>query len=183
MHDVSNIIGIDAGSTKSGVAIVTCGQVERGMVISNRDVCKLVADKKYSSYKIVIEDLRAYSTRLSQDLINTAKFLGQLEYILTKRKSDFLLVERVKIKKMVYDKYPKSEKDVREKIIQRGKVNSRGEYRKPSMIYVCDRVVANAMRYFWELPSGQGKRNKVGLASHSWQALALCSYLLFSESE
>jgi hypothetical protein len=51
------------------------------------------------------------------------------------------------------------------------------------MIYVCDRVVANAMRYFWDLPQGQGKRNKLGLASHSWQALALCSYYLFKETD
>ena len=79
---------------------------------------------------------------------------------------------------MVYDKYPLAEKEVKKMIEQRNKVTAKGELRKPSMIYVCDRVVANAMRYFWELPSGQGKRNKLGLASHSWQALALCSYFI-----
>ena len=178
-----NIVGIDAGSSRSGVAIVTDGVVEKGMVISNDSLCKLLADKKFKDYKIVIEDLRAYSTRLSQDLITTAKFIGKLEYFLEKKKFSPLLVERVKIKKMVYDKYPLAENEVKKMIEQRNKVNKKGELRKPSMIYVCDRVVANAMRYFWELPQGQGKRNKLGLASHSWQALALCSYLLFSDSE
>ena len=128
-------------------------------------------------------DLRAYSTRLSQDLITTAKFLGKLEYLLTLQGSKQLMVERVKIKKMVYDKYPSAEQEVKDKIRQRGKMTATGEFRKPSMIYVCDRVVANAMRYFWELPQGQGKRNKLGLASHSWQALALCSYYMFLKNK
>jgi hypothetical protein len=179
-----NIIGIDAGSNKSGVAIVVNGAIVKGMVIANQDVIKLLNSNEYSSYKIVIEDLRAYSVRLSQDLINTAKFIGKMEYILDSLKADYILVERVKIKKMVYDKYPSAEIEVRDKIIQRGKINPTTlEYRQPSMIYVCDRVVANAMRYFWGLPQGQGKRNKLGLASHSWQALALCTYFLFKESD
>ena len=178
-----NIIGIDVGSKKSGVAIVTNSTVEKGMVIPNESVCKLLAEPRFKDYKIVIEDLRAYSTRLSQDLITTAKFIGKLEYFLELAGHQPTLVERVKIKKMVYDKYPSAVKEVMEKIKQRNRVNSKGELRKPSMIYVCDRVVANAVRYFWELPQGQGKRNKLGLASHSWQALALCSYLLFSESD
>jgi hypothetical protein len=175
-----NVIGIDAGSTKSGVAIVSEGRVERGMVISNTDLCKMIKDSKYSTYLFVIEDLRAYSVRLSQDLINTAKFIGKLEYMLQDLGYSPVMVERVQIKKMVYDKYPSAPKEVRKMIEQRGKVNKMGDFRKPSMIYVCDRVVANAMRYFWELPKGQGKRNKLGLASHSWQALALCSHQLFS---
>ena len=179
-----NIIGIDAGSTKSGVAIVAYGQIVKGMVIPNEQVLELLTDPIYLTYKIVIEDLRAYSVRLSQDLIHTAKFIGVMEYVLKTNKSDYLLVERVKIKKMVYDKYPSAEIEVRDKIKQRGKINpSTLEYRKPSMIYVCDRVVANAMRYFWNLPKGQGQRNKLGLATHSWQGLALCSYVLFGESE
>jgi hypothetical protein len=179
-----NIIGIDAGSIKSGVAIVANGQIVKGMVIPNEQVFELLTNPIYCSYKIVIEDLRAYSVRLSQDLINTAKFIGKMEYVLDSIKSDYILVERVQIKKMVYDKYPSAEIEVRDKIIQRGKINPKTlEYRKPSMIYVCDRVVANAMRYFWDLPKGQGKRNKLGLASHSWQALALCSYVLFKDSD
>lgn len=178
-----NIIGIDCGSIKSGVAIVENGCIKRGMVIPNNQVVEMIKSPEYLGFKIVVEDLRAYSTRLSQDLITTAKFIGKLEHILYEINADFLLIERVKIKKMVYDKYPFAEKEVKEKIKQRGKLTKKGELAKPSMIYVCDRVVANAMRYFWELPMGQGKRNKLGLASHSWQALALCSYLLFSESE
>lgn len=173
-----NVIGIDVGSTKSGVAIVANGQIVKGMVIPNEDVCKLLKNKEYKNYKFVVEDLRAYSVRLSQDLITTAKFIGKLEYLLSNYKMTYEMVERVQIKKMVYDMYPSAEKEVGEKIIQREKLTKSGEYRKPSMIYVCDRVVANAMRYFWELPSGQGKRNKLGLASHSWQALALCSYFI-----
>ena len=176
-----NIIGIDCGSTKSGVAIVVDGQISRGLVLPNDDVLALLHDDTYRNFNIVIEDLRAYSVRLSQDLINTAKFIGKLEYSLAQKGTNFTLVERVQIKKMVYDKYPSAESEVRKMIVQRGKINPKTmEFRKPSMIYVCDRVVANAMRYFWEMPSGQGKRNKFGLSSHSWQALALCSYFVFS---
>ena len=179
-----NVIGIDAGSTKSGVAIVANGQIVKGMVIPNEQVFQLLGNHIYSDYKIVIEDLRAYSVRLSQDLINTAKFIGKMEFVLDGIGADYILVERVQIKKMVYDKYPSAESEVQEKIVQRGKINPKTlEFRKPSMIYVCDRVVANAMRYFWGLPQGQGKRNKLGLASHSWQALALCSYFLFKEAD
>lgn len=178
-----NLIGIDSGSAKSGVAIVTNGEIERGMVIPNDILLYKIMNGEFSGYTIIVEDLMAYSVRLSQDLINTAKFIGKLEYILTQAGMPPVMVERVKIKKMVYDKYPSAENEVKDKIRQRGKVTATGEFRKPSMIYVCDRVVANAMRYFWNLPQGQGKRNKLGLATHSWQALALCSYALFGESE
>lgn len=178
-----NLIGIDSGSAKSGVAIVTNGEIERGMVMPNDILLYKIMNGEFSGYTIIVEDLRAYSVRLSQDLINTAKFIGKLEYILTQAGMPPVMVERVKIKKMVYDKYPSAENEVKDKIRQRGKVTATGEFRKPSMIYVCDRVVANAMRYFWNLPQGQGKRNKLGLATHSWQALALCSYALFGESE
>jgi hypothetical protein len=178
-----NVIGIDCGSTKSGVAIVTNSEIERGMVIPNDILLYKISNKEFDNYTIIVEDLRAYSVRLSQDLINTAKFIGKLEYVLEMAGLPPVMVERVKIKKMVYDKYPSAEREVKDKIRQRGKVTTTGEFRNPSMIYVCDRVVANAMRYFWELPQGQGKRNKLGLATHSWQALALCSYALFEESE
>lgn len=178
-----NIIGIDAGSTKSGIAIVINGEIEKGMVVPNELVFKMLNDKKYKSYQFVIEDLRAYSVRLSQDLISTAKFIGKMEYILMRNGIEPLMVERVLIKKMVYDKYPSAKGEVEKMIRQRERLTKTGEFRKPSMIYVCDRVVANAMRYFWGLPSGQGKRNKLGLSSHSWQALALCSYSIFSTED
>ena len=176
-----NIIGIDAGSSKSGLAIVSDGQIEKGMVLPNESVIDFLLGLKGTECKIVIEDLRAYSVRLSQDLITTAKFIGKLEYILESNNMSYVLVERVKIKKMVYDKYPDAVSEVQKMIVQRERLNKTGDYRKPSMIYVCDRVVANAMRYFWELPKGQGKRNKFGLASHSWSALALCTYILFDD--
>ncbi len=178
-----NVVGIDAGCTKSGVAIVSDGQVERGMVVPNEILCEMGKDSKYSTYTFVIEDLRAYSVRLSQDLITTAKFIGKIQYILQQEGFDPVMVERVQIKKMVYDKYPSAKGEVEKMIQQRERMTKAGEFRKPSMVYVCDRVVANAMRYFWELPSGQGKRNKLGLASHSWQALALCSYQLFIQEQ
>lgn len=178
-----NVIGIDCGSVKSGLAIVTNGEVERGMVIPNDILLYKIANGEFSGYKIIVEDLRAYSVRLSQDLITTAKFMGKLEYILSSAGLPPVMVERVKIKKMVYDKYPSAKGEVEKMIRQRERLTKTGEFRKPSMIYVCDRVVANAVRYFWGLPQGQGKRNKLGLATHSWQALALCSYALFGESE
>lgn len=178
-----NVIGIDCGSVKSGVAIVTNSCIQQGMVISNDILLYKINNKDFDGYRIIVEDLRAYSVRLSQDLINTAKFIGKLVYVLEMAGFTPVLVERVKIKKMVYDKYPSAIAEVEKMIRQREKMTVSGEYRKPSMIYVCDRVVANAMRYFWELPKGQGKRNKLGLATHSWQALALCSYALFDESE
>jgi len=162
---------------------VAKGEIVRGMVIANDILLYMLTDVKYKDYQFVIEDLRAYSVRLSQDLINTAKLIGKMEYILQQAGHTPLLVERVKIKKMVYDKYPSAKSEVEKMIRQRERMTKTGEFRKPSMIYVCDRVVANAARYFWDLPSGQGKRNKLGLATHSWQALALCSYYLFSESE
>ena len=178
-----NIIGIDVGSNKSGLAIIKNGEIEKGMVLPNGSVIELLKEIDVSVCQIIVEDLRAYSVRLSQDLITTAKFIGKLEHILSEMNANYVLVERVKIKKMVYDKYPSAVVEVEKMIRQRERLTKTGEYRKPSMIYVCDRVVANAMRYFWELPKGQGKRNKFGLASHSWQALALCTYMLFDDKD
>lgn len=178
-----NIIGIDAGSYKSGVVIIENGEIKKGMIVANSEVCQIVSTVQYSKYLFIVEDLKAYAVRLSQDLIETAKFIGKLDYILSEAGLNYKMVERVKIKKMVYDKYPSAPIEVSKLIQQRGKLTKTGEFRKPSMIYVCDRVVANAMRYFWELPSGQGKRNKLGLSSHAWQALALCSYEIFRTAD
>jgi hypothetical protein len=48
--------------------------------------------------------------------------------------------------------------------------------RKPSHNYVDDRIIITCMKVMWGIETPKpGKRNKIGISKHAWQALALAS--------
>jgi hypothetical protein len=55
--------------------------------------------------------------------------------------------------------------------------------RKSSFIHVDDRVVTEAMKHLYKIPLPKaGKGYQFGLQTHSWQALAVATYFLYSSA-
>ena len=78
----------------------------------------------------------------------------------------------------VFDTFP----DVVMPLVEK-KVAKKYVYRKPSFVFVDDKIVTEAMKYHFgiKLPE-PGKGYQYGLKEHSWQALAAAAYLMLSTS-
>jgi hypothetical protein len=135
---------------------------------------------------VVIEDVRPYSLRLSQQVIDTCKFIGELTYRLkSELKIEYSLNPRSEVKEWVFTNHaevclPRIEKKIwdlhhrKEKMGLKGLRNANGDLRKPSFVFVDDRIMIAAMKEYWSIPTPKpGKSGMYGLKSHSWQALAL----------
>ena len=188
---VQNVIAIDPGNRTSGVAVLTNLNPLIGFTVDNHSIIDKVQNHISENSIIVIEDIRPYSLQLSMQVIDTCKFIGELQYRLRNEVSaDFTLESRASVKEWIFNRFPdickpriadKIERLHRQRIKtgKRGLQNQDGEMRKPSFVYVDDRIVIAAMKAHWGIPTPKvGKTTKYGLNSHSWQALALGSYYL-----
>ena len=146
----------------------------------------------HSDLTIVIEDIKPYSLKLTPDVIETCKFIGELNYRL-KVASGFkvVMVSRYDIKKWVYDTFPlvceplidlKIEKKMYSACLLADRseirVDTRGRNkRKASFIYVDDKIVTESMKHLYGLEKPKsGKGYKFGLRTHAFQALACASF-------
>jgi hypothetical protein len=129
---------------------------------------------------VLIEDVRPYGVRLSQDLLDTTKWIGVLEYRLESLNIAYTLIPRSTVKKWVFDTYPEiSIPRIEKEIICRNHKRKDGEYCKPSAKYINDRMVIAAMKEHWKIETPKpGKTNRFGISKHAWQALAIASMAL-----
>ena len=127
-----------------------------------------------------MEDIRPYSLRLTPQVIDTCKFIGELNFRLkTWSGATVEYVARNTIKKWCFEAFPEvCAPLVQKKIEKKGFRNKEtGEFRKPSFVWVDDKSVTESMKVLYgiQLPKpGMGYR--YGLKNHSWQALAIASY-------
>lgn len=185
--DGITVIGVDAGSQLSGIAIVHSGIIIIGQNVNNENVInEILKYRKPEKTIVVIEDVRPYSLQLSSQIIETCKFIGELKYRLkTEISVEYVLRPRSEVKQWVFDNHaevclPRIEKKIaaiharKEKIGEKGLKNANGEMRKPSFAFVDDRIIITAMKEYWNIPTAKvGKPTIYGLKDHSWQALAL----------
>jgi hypothetical protein len=141
-------------------------------------------------YMLVIEDVRAYGTRLSPQLLMTAKFIGELEYCLKQAGIAFRLIPRYEVKMWVYNTFPKivlpritakvSREDKRRAKMDMKRLRKvNGDLYSGSFIWVDDRMIQAAMAEHWQIKKPKpGKHTQFGLKSHSWQALGLATMVL-----
>jgi hypothetical protein len=189
----------------SGVCVISNSIIIECVNVSNDRVYAKIKGY-YVKYNIVplIEDIRAYSGKLSQDVIDTCKFIGELTYRLQNELQihSYKLYPRATIRKWVFDAFPEIcvpaiDKKIayldgygcrrNEELIAEGKkakyrryVTKSGELRKASFNYVDDRIIIAVMKRLWEIPEPKPfKSNIYGLKDDSWQALALASYYLY----
>lgn len=134
---------------------------------------------------VVVEDVRPYNMRITDGIIKTIKFLGELEWRLNLF-TKFTLIPRWEVKKWVFLQFNKMSIEAVERKIQASNKRkaTKGEVIKlnqpATFVYVDDRIVANAMRKWWGIknPTKVGQRAAYNLKDHSWQALGLVSYYI-----
>ena len=202
---ISCIFSIDVGSVMSGICVISNNNILECINLSNELVCDKIKEY-YVKYRVipVVEDIRAYSGKLSQDVIDTCKFIGELTYrLINELQVDyFKLYPRSKVRKWVFDAFPEVcvaaidkkiayldeyGKRKNEELKAEGKkpkyrryITKTGELRKASFNYVDDRIIIATMKRLWKIPEPKPfKGNIYGLKKDSWQALALASYYLY----
>ncbi len=178
------VIGVDTGNLVSGVVALLEGQIHLVKTMDNSDVFHVIRGYmvKYRTVRVVIEDIKPYAGNLSQQAIDTCKFIGQLTWRLDEVKAKHIMLNRSQVRKWVYDQFFQLVIPlVMKRIEQKNAKNNDGKSRKPSFVYVNDGIVLKAMKELWKIetpPPGKGYVH--GLQTHTWQALALAS--CFSQS-
>jgi len=193
MNKIKRTIAIDAGNKISGMVILDDGIIVVACVISNEDIYNKIAS--YSIHRdltIVVEDIRPYSLKLTQQVIDTCKFIGELNCRLRIMAGfDVRYICRSEVRKWVYDTFPlvceplidvKIEAKMYSACIvatkEEVRVNGRGgNKRKSSFIYIDDKMVVASMKHLYKIaPRLPGKGYEYGLKTHAFQALALGRY-------
>jgi len=187
------IIGIDPGSESSGMVVIDGSNIVGAwnLVNSHQFYDKVTNFSIHNNLIVVIEDIKPYSLKLMPQVIDTCKFIGEAVYRLkTHSGLNVVMVDRYTVKRWVFDTFPdvclplidaRIEKkmydacDVKTKEMIR--INDKGmTKRKPSFVYVNDKIVMECMKYLYKIPLPPvGKGYKFGLQSHSFQALAVAS--------
>lgn len=196
-----HVISIDPGSKRSGVCYIMLSDespAETQIAGFNVDNESLIPEiKKYyvkSQTRVVLEDIRPYGLKMSNDVINTCKWIGELDYRLRiEFGATVEYVTRGAVKKWVFEAFTGlCVERINRKISylddygdRKGKKRYRtkeGVLKKASFHWVDDRIVIAAIKEFWKIPTPKpGKQNIFGLSEHSWQALAAGSCFLSKE--
>jgi hypothetical protein len=188
------IIAIDPGDVVSGVTIIKMGCISVSSNLDNPGMMKFIkthtAGIPNDEIVAVIEDIRPYASKLTMQIIDTCKYIGELRYRLDEANIASEWPPRSAIKKWVFDSFPTvCIPRIEAKIlyqdgrnIKQGKKGLRtkdGELRKPSFHYVDDRIVVAAMKEHWGIETPKpGKTNKYKISAHGWQALAAGTHYL-----
>jgi hypothetical protein len=174
------LVGVDPGETQCGVAIITENGIQKGMHISNTLLIDFIYECKKNSegdFLVVMEDMRPYNMRITDNIINTIKFIGEIQWRLQSLGIEYLLYPRWQIKSWAFSTYPDMcSIEIQKKIdyaIARERLK-KGEdaalrKRTASFVYVDDRIVEKAMKLWWNIKKPKvGEKTAFGLKTHSW---------------
>lgn len=193
---IRRIIGVDPGSEESGMVVLDDCRIVVALNVAN---VAQVYDKisKYSlncNLTIAVEDIKPYSLRLTSQVIDTCKFIGELTYRLRNEAGiNVVMVSRYEVKKWIFDSFydlclPFIDKKIHKKGFDASDIETKlpvrvwsdGEVwkaRKASFVFIDDKIVTEAMKQLYKIPlPNKGKGYQFGLQTHSWQALATASY-------
>ncbi|HRP33520.1 MAG TPA: hypothetical protein PKV73_16605, partial [Agriterribacter sp.] len=176
-HDF--FIGVDPGNEKCGMTVLQRGCIIGAWNLEHPNFYRKISYFLTLGCKIAIEDLKPYSVRLTPQVIDTAKFIGECVYRLRiDCGATVEMVNRSAVKKWVFDTFPEiCVPLIMKKIAKKGqRIASTGEFRRPSFVYVDDKIIVEAMKFHYKIPKPPpGNGYMYGLKEHSWQALALAS--------
>lgn len=104
---MNKIIGIDAGSEVSGVIVLENNKIRHGYNLKNSEVIDFIGAEGATCDKltVIIEDVRPYNMRITDGIIQTIKFLGQIEWRLQHMNQDFVLISRWAVKQWIFLQY------------------------------------------------------------------------------
>lgn len=179
------ILGIDPGNKSSGIVILVEGVIQKGDNLENEKMFSLIDEytlfSKDISLTVVYEDIRPFTSRFNMDTIDTIKVIGRLEYVLNQRRVSFKAVTRNEVKSYVFKEYNNIAYPIIEgKVAKSVNKKKDGSDRKPSFVYVDDRIVEKAMKLHWGINVVNGKRHPSGIRKHAWQALGAVTCYIFS---
>ena len=99
------LLGIDVGNVVSGVVALLDGKIDFVKTVDNRQVFDVVRGYmgKYDSVEVVVEDIKPFAGNLSQQAIDTCKFIGQLTWRLDEIEAKYTLMNRAAVRKWVYE--------------------------------------------------------------------------------
>ena len=181
------IIGVDPGSEGCGMVVLDNGYIKAAFNLTNEQFYRKVTNYLlHPNCIVVIEDIRPYSVRLTMQVIDTSKFIGEAVYRLKMEAgANVVLVTRSQVKMWCFNTFPDVCLPIIEKkISKKGYITaSTGEARKPSFVFVDDNVVTKCMQDLYKIPLPKaGKGYLYGLIKHSWQALSVASFYINSQS-
>ncbi len=174
------IIGIDPGET-CGMVVLDGGQITSVFNIMSENLhTKITTFLVHPNCRVVIEDIRPFSLRLTPQIISTCKFIGEAVYRLRNDAGAIVdLAPRNDVKRWVFETFPEvCVPIIDRKIEKKGYVSkSDGRPRKASFVFVDDKVVTECMKVLYKIPVPErGYGYQFGLKDHAWQALALATY-------
>ena len=179
MSQFLRTIGIDPGNQHCGIVVLDGGKIISAFNIISDNLCnKLTHFLIHSNCTVVVEDIRPYSLRLTPQVIDTCKFIGEAVYRLRNEAgANVELMSRFEVKRWVFETFPHIALPlIRKKIEKKDQRTSSGQFRTPTMMYVDDKIVMEAMKFHYRIPlPPPGAGYMYGLKEHSWQALALAS--------
>ena len=76
------IAGIDPGSERSAIAVVAGGSFSYSVTMQNNDLLKFVKQTDGATWLWSIEDVHFQNKRIGRDVLDTAKMIGKLQYVL-----------------------------------------------------------------------------------------------------
>lgn len=180
---MNRIIGIDPGENL-GMVVLDGGQITSVFNIMSEQIWAnlqyFLISQHPEPVTVVIEDIRPYSLRLTPQVIDTCKWIGEAVFRLKSGSNAIVeLIHRNQVKKWCFDTFPEVCVPIIEKKIEKKgyKNKETGEFRKPSFVFVDDKIVTNCMKILHKIPlPPKGKGYQYGLKDHSFQALAIASY-------
>jgi hypothetical protein len=198
---MGTLIAVDPGPTTSGLVVLSDGKITHAENADNVVLHKLIKQHHGKGGKVVIEDIKPYDGKFSLQAIETCKYIGVLQYLLKRARIRSQTVSRGEVREWVFETYPyiaipriekkilyaheramklnaENEKAGKRKRV-RGYMNQDGTMRKPSYVWVDDRIVIACMKLRWDIETPlPGKQNRLGISQHAWQALAIATYWL-----
>lgn len=171
------MIGFDPGKICGLVELIDGAIVHAGNYEPEEAMEYILAAKRRGEDLLVLyEDIQYYT---GVYVIETLKLIGQFEYRMHQAGIPIHAVLRWEVKKWCYDTYQSVVKGLVEKLILQRHITNEdtGEPVKPTFVYVNDRIVQTVMKIHWDLLS-PGRKSRHGLSKHSWQALAVVSYVM-----
>lgn len=181
---MQTIISVDPGSEISGLIILDGDQI----VVAENIINDFLVDRIVDRYNkvvgsgrarpvVLIEDMAPYFSRLKPDVVATCKFIGETTYRLKEAGIRYEHLYRTQVKKCIFDLFPDiCIPRIDAKIKALGKVTKSGEPFKASFVWMDDRVIIACMKVYWKIETPKpGKKNRLGVSKHSWQALALAT--------
>jgi hypothetical protein len=177
----TRLIAIDPGSAHTGIIVLDAGNISEALVLGKEECVKHVlshSDHRHDTL-VLIEDVMPYGYKVSLNVLDTCKFIGELCYRLKVAGWQMQMISRWHVSKWIFESFAVARDRVEKKIVHRDKRKKDGTLWTPHFSFVDDRIVVAAMKEMWDVPTpAPGKPSKYGLSKDSWQALALASYYI-----